>query len=151
VRFYKPAEGQDRGAFRAATCSITNTGNYEPDENEQIERALSTLSIAQHLEPHDTQTLAALGYVQRRLGNFEAAGRLLQEVVARQSSWDTAQYDLALSLAALQDWEGALLHARAPLRLDPTDKESLISWRLSKRTSGRCIRSRTSNTYNMRY
>jgi len=91
--------------------------------NGQLERASSALSIADHIEPHDTQTLAALGYVQRRLGNFEAAGRLLQEVVSRQPSSETAQYDLALSFAALQNWEGASLHARAALSLDPTNKE----------------------------
>jgi len=88
--------------------------------NGQLERASSALSIADHIEPHDTQTLAALGYVQRRLGNFEASGRLLQEVVTRQPSLDTAQYDLALSFAALS------LYAYASAAFDAWQQRPLL-------------------------
>lgn len=89
----------------------------------RIPEAAELLERAMGLDPDNPEVLLSLGSARRRLGDFDGAVRVLAPATVRVPGSSAAHYDLAVSLAALAQWEAALVHATSALNLEPDNLE----------------------------
>ncbi len=123
------------GDYAAAQTWLEKAVQFAPESPELLSRlgnaalyagdvdtALRALEAANQRQPSDATILASLGSALRRKGDFHGAVRVLREAVAQDPGLARAQYDLGLSLAALEQWREALVYASAALRLEPENQ-----------------------------
>jgi len=86
---------------------------HDVDEEQRL------LEEAYALEPGNAQVLSGLGEVYRRRGEYERAVPLLRQARAHNPTLAIPAYGLALSLAALGQWQAAQAEAQEAVRLRP--------------------------------
>lgn len=98
----------------------TMADNAGPDDTAQLEEALQLIQSALNITPNDPAVIDSLGWVQFRLGNFEAAVLRLQQAMTAYPDPEIAAH-LGEALWALGDTNSANSAWHKGMSVDPTN------------------------------
>ena len=120
---------------------------YHPDDLEASIDLFRMLVLANHIDearpmgpkllaarPHDPQVLYYNGVVQRAVGDYPAAKKLLEEAVALQPDFFYSRYHLGLVLVLLHEYPEAKVNLEKAIALGDTQPE--VHFELAKALRG---------------
>lgn len=93
---------------------------------EDYASALKAFAAALKLKPNDADALAAQGYVQRRMGNFDAAIASLQEALTLDPRNSVLTLELGVTFMDINRFSDAENAFQRALALDPTNRNAKV-------------------------